>query len=307
MRLGVPDLVTNSYFPAIAAVELGFFRAEGLEVEIEHLFPITRTMAALRDGSLDFVAGSAHDALAVFPGWKGARLLAALSQRMYWLLVLRTGLGASRGELAALKGCRIAAAPGPAAGLERLLVAGGLDKERDGIEIGPLQGPLPAGASFGVAAAAALAAGEIDGFWANAMAAEVAVRSGVGTVILDVRRGDGPPAAWNYTFPALITTERLIDANPDAVASAVRAIVKVQRALRTRPTLAGEAVSGLFPPDEAMLISDLIARDGPYLDPTISPETVASMTRFAADIGLLTTPVAYEQVVASEFTALWPG
>jgi NitT/TauT family transport system substrate-binding protein len=307
MRLGVPDLVTNSYFPAIAAVELGFFRAEGLEVEIEHLFPITRTMAALRDGLLDFVAGSAHDALAVFPGWKGARLLAALSQRMYWLLVLRTDLGASRGELAALKGCRIAAAPGPAAGLERLLVAGGLDKGRDGIEIGPLQGPLPAGASFGVAAAAALAAGEIDGFWANAMAAEVAVRSGVGTVILDVRRGDGPPAAWNYTFPALITTERLIDANPDAVASTVRAIVKVQRALRDRPTLASEAVSGLFPPDAATLISDLIARDGPYLEPTISPETVASMTRFAADIGLLTTPVTYEQVVASEFAALWQG
>ena len=242
-----------------------------------------------------------------FRDWKGARLLAALSQRMYWLLVLRTDLGASRGELAAIKGCRIAAAPGPAAGLERLLVAGGLDKARDGIEIGPLRGPLPAGTSFGVAAAAALRAGEIDGFWANAMAAEVAVRSGVGTVILDVRRGDGPPAAWNYTFPALITTERLIEANPDAVASAVRAIVKVQRTLRDRPTVAGEAVSGLFPPDEATLISDLIARDGPYLDPTISPETVASMSRFAADIGLLTTPVTYEQVVASEFTALWQG
>jgi hypothetical protein len=31
------------------------------------------------------------------------------------------------------------------------------------------------------------------------------------------------------------------------------------------------------------------------------------MSRFAADIGLLTTPVTYEQVVASEFTALWQG
>ncbi len=30
MKIAVPDLVTNSYFPAIAAVELGFFQQEGL-------------------------------------------------------------------------------------------------------------------------------------------------------------------------------------------------------------------------------------------------------------------------------------
>ena len=33
MRLAVPDLVSNSYFPAVAAVELGTFRDQGLGVE----------------------------------------------------------------------------------------------------------------------------------------------------------------------------------------------------------------------------------------------------------------------------------
>ena len=28
MKLAVPDLISNSYFPAVAAVELGFFREE---------------------------------------------------------------------------------------------------------------------------------------------------------------------------------------------------------------------------------------------------------------------------------------
>ena len=28
-RIAVPDLVTNSYFPALAGEELGFYRAEG--------------------------------------------------------------------------------------------------------------------------------------------------------------------------------------------------------------------------------------------------------------------------------------
>ena len=32
MKLAVPDLVSNSYFPAAAAVDLGFFKKEGLTV-----------------------------------------------------------------------------------------------------------------------------------------------------------------------------------------------------------------------------------------------------------------------------------
>ena len=32
MRLAIPDLISNSYFPALAAAELGFFQREGIEV-----------------------------------------------------------------------------------------------------------------------------------------------------------------------------------------------------------------------------------------------------------------------------------
>ncbi len=57
LRVAIPDLVSPSYFPAIAAVELGFFKKEGLDATIELLFPVTRTYEELRDGRLDFVAG----------------------------------------------------------------------------------------------------------------------------------------------------------------------------------------------------------------------------------------------------------
>ena len=63
MRIAVPDLISNSYFPAVAAVELGFFKAEGLDAELELIFPVPRTMEDLRDGKLDFVAGAAHATL----------------------------------------------------------------------------------------------------------------------------------------------------------------------------------------------------------------------------------------------------
>jgi NitT/TauT family transport system substrate-binding protein len=42
MKLAVPDLISNSYFPAAAAVELGFFREEGLDVSLELVFPVDR-------------------------------------------------------------------------------------------------------------------------------------------------------------------------------------------------------------------------------------------------------------------------
>jgi NitT/TauT family transport system substrate-binding protein len=49
----------------------------------------------------------------------------------------------------------------------------------------------------------------------------------------------------------------------------------------------------------------LIRRDLPYYDPAITEEKVASMNRFATDIGLLSAPVTYDKVVAIEFSHLW--
>ncbi|OGA23660.1 MAG: nitrate ABC transporter substrate-binding protein, partial [Betaproteobacteria bacterium RIFCSPLOWO2_02_FULL_67_26] len=270
LRVAVPDLVSPSYFPAIAAVELGFFEREGLDATIELLFPVTRTYEELRDGRLDFVAGAAHAPLYAFRNWEGCKLLAALAQHMYWFLILRKDLGAKRGDLAAVKGLRIGAAPGPVDGLKRMLVESGIDPERD-VSIGPVPGTAGAGVSFGVAAAKALEAGKLDGFWANGMGAEVAVRNGAGTLVLDARRGDGPPAARDYTFPALVTTQKKIDGEPDQVAAAVRALVAAQRALKEDPSRATAVGRKLFPEAEAALIAGLIRRDAPFYDPAISP------------------------------------
>ena len=243
MRIGVPDMVSNSYFQAIAAVDLGAYAAEGLEAEAELIYPVPKTMAALRDGELDYVAGSAHATLTAFPDWNGAKLIVALAQHMYWFLIVRSDLGVKRGDIAAVKGLRIGAAPGPDSGLVRLLIDAGIDPERDGVDIAPVPGVLGAGVSFGVHAAKSLAEGAIDGFWANAMGAEVALRSGAGTLVLDARRGDGPSSARGFTFPALVTTDRKIAEAPDEVAAAVRAIVRVQHMLRKDPARAKEVVT----------------------------------------------------------------
>lgn len=305
MKIGVPDLITNSYFPAIAAVELGFFKQEGLDATLEHIFPVPQTMAVMRDGQLDFVAGGAHATLTAFPNWQGGKLLIALSQGMYWLLVLRSDLGVERGDVQALKGLRIGAAPGVDGGLRRLLVEAGIDPERDHVRIGPVPGSNQPGVSFGVTAARALEEGHIDGFWANAMGAETALRRGVGAIALDVRRGDDPAAARHYTFAALVSTDRILERHPDAAAAAVRAIRRTQSALKAEPERATAVGQRLFPQAEAAMIADIIRRDLPFYDPVISVDAVRRMNQFAQDIGLLAAPVPYEQVIAVEMQPLW--
>ena len=307
MKLAIPDLISNSYLPAVAAAELGFFAAEGLDVTHELIFPVDASYRALRDGEVDFVGGSAHSVLAAFPDWRGARLICALSQGMYWFLVLRADLGAARGEVGAVKGLRIGAAPWVELGLRCLLVEAGLDLERDRITIAPVPGTGARDASFGVAAAKALEDGLIDGFWANGMGAEVAVRRGVGTVVLDVRRGDGPAAAFHYTCPALVTTDRLIERAPEDAARAVRGVVRTLRALRDDANRAAEVGRRLFPPAEAGMIAQVVARDLPFYDASLSEACIRGVNRFARAMGLLAADAAYDDVVAAQFAPLWDG
>ncbi|HWN53350.1 MAG TPA: ABC transporter substrate-binding protein [Xanthobacteraceae bacterium] len=305
MKLAVPDMISNSYFPAIAAAELGFFKQEGLDVDVELLFPVDKAYAALRDGAVDFVGGSAHSALAAFPEWRGVKLICAQAQGMYWFLVMHRDLGVKRGDIAGVKGRSIGAAPWVEMGLRRLLIEAGIDLVRDGVKIAPVPGALAASVNFGVTAAKALEERKIDGFWANGMGAEVAVRRGIGTVVLDVRHGDGPKDCFNYTMASIAATDRLIARSPELAAAAVRAIVKTQAALKQDVSLATGIGRKLFPPEEAELIAELIHRDLPYYDPKITPEFVAGMNRFARDIGILTGEVPYERVVATQFVQLW--
>jgi len=305
MKLAVPDMISNSYFPAIAAAQLGFFRQEGLDVEVELVFPVDKAYAALRDGAVDFVGGSAHSALAAFPEWQGVKLLCAQAQGMYWFLVMHKDLGVTRGDVAGVKGRSIGAAPWVETGLRGLLAGAGIDLVRDAVKIAPVPGALAAGVNFGVTAAKALEERKIDGFWANGMGAEVAVRRGVGTVVLDVRRGDGPKACFNYTMASIATTDRLIARSPEIAAAAVRAIAKTQAALKDDVSLATGVGRKLFPPQEAELIAELIRRDLPYYDAKITPEFVAGMNAFARSMGILSGDVPYERVVATRLAELW--
>jgi ABC-type nitrate/sulfonate/bicarbonate transport system substrate-binding protein len=305
MRIAVPDLVSNSYFPAVAAATLGAFAAEGLDIKLELVSPLPDCIKALRDGVVDFIGASAHAPLLAFPEWHKAKLLCAQSQGTYWLLVMRRDLNIARCDLDKLKGKRIAAVPFVGAALRQLLLALNIDPVRDEIEIGMPSAATKPGVNFGVFAARALRDGEIDGFFANGMGAEVALRDGIGSLVLDVRRGDGPEECFHYTMPSIATTDLLLSEQPDAAAGVVRAIIKTQAALKREIGLATAVGRKLFQPREAELIADIVARDLPFYDPAISEASVVSIKRFSRAIGLLSGDPSYEEIVAARFRGLW--
>jgi hypothetical protein len=53
------------------------------------------------------------------------------------------------------------------------------------------------------------------------------------------------------------------------------------------------------------VIADIIARDVAFYTPQISPEAVAGLNAFAQAAGLLKEPVAYDDLVATQFQAFW--
>jgi ABC-type nitrate/sulfonate/bicarbonate transport system substrate-binding protein len=245
--------------------------------------------------------------LFAFPEWRGGKLLASLAQGTFWMLVMRSDLGAKRGDLSIVHGKRIAAVPVVELGLRMLLEDSGIDLEKSDVQIVSVPRSGSSRFAAGVAAAKALEEGKIDGFWANATGAELAVRRGVGTIILDVRRGDGPPAAFHYTMPSFATTDRIIEAVPTKVAAAVRAIVETQKVLKRDVRLAAQVGNKVFPPEEAALIGDVIEDDLPYYDATITRAAVDGLNRFTRRFGLIADEASYTDVVATQFSHLWNG
>lgn len=298
IRIAVPDLVSNSYFPIVAATTLGLMEEEGIDATIRLISPLTDCIEALKDGRIDVAGCSAHAPLLFFPGWKDVKLICAQSQGTYWILVTASRLRIDRGDLSALRGRRIAAVPFVGTLLRHLLAREGLDADANGIEIFMPEKTRAPGVNFGVAAAEALENGEIDGFFANGMAAEIATEKDIGHITLDIRRDQVPPEWFNYTMPAVAVSDRLISSDPDAVAAIKRGIIRVHAVLKRDSGMAAEAAAPLFPSKEATLISRIIARDLPFYDHRISRASVSAINDYSKAVGLSPGEASFDDVVA---------
>jgi ABC-type nitrate/sulfonate/bicarbonate transport system substrate-binding protein len=303
-RIWVADLDSPSYFVATAAVELGFFKREG--IDIEFVYNTREGPAMLREGKIDFIGGPAFIGLRAFPDWTGAKLLCALAQYAYWFLAVRQDLDIKRGDLQALKGLRISAAiADPSKLLEYMLRQAGLDLARDKIQIVPPPPPYGDKGYMARNGVDAITQGQADAYWGNGMRVALGEKLGIAKLHIDLRRGDGPQGARYYSFPALTTRAQLVKEHPEVAAGAIRAVRAAQKALRADPSRATGIGEKLFPADEAPLIAALIERDAPFYDAVITREAIDGVTTFVRDFGLIDRLIPYDDMVATEFSALW--
>jgi NitT/TauT family transport system substrate-binding protein len=305
-RMMVADYDSPSYFVATAAVKLGFFKKEGVDVEFIAEYGAKHGPERLHDGTIHFFGGPAFAATRAFPAWKGVRLVAALAQNSYWFMGLRKDIDIPRGDIAALKGLRISSSFAfPRTALRHMLIQAGIDVDRDEVRI--VESLPSTSESHSLDGVRALQENLADGFWGNGMRLALAEKAGIAKLHLDLRRGDGPPGARHYNFAALTMTEALIEKEPEVAAAAVRAIVATQKALKADPMLAKVVGDELFPGDEAEAIPVLVARDAPFYEATITPEAVDGLNKFAMANGLLNQPLAYDQIAAAQFKDIWRG
>ena len=233
MKLAIPDLISNSYFPAVAAAELGFFAREGLDVSAELIFPVDRAYAgaARRRGRFRRRRRA----------WR-ARRLSRMARRQ---AARRAGAGHVLVSRHACRSRHRPRRPRGAAGSTHRRRALGRDgaappprrrrsrPRRDDIRIGPVPGADRLDRQFRPdRGAGAGAAARSTASGPTAWRPRSRSTAGVGTIVLDVRRGDGPPGCFDYTMPVLATTERLIESSPDTAAAAVRALVAAQNVLK---------------------------------------------------------------------------
>lgn len=303
-RMMVADYDSPSYFVATAAVKLGFFKQEGVDVEFVAEYGAKHGPERLRDGSIHFFGGPAFAGTRAFPAWKGIKLVAALAQHSYWFMGLRKDIDIPRGDIKALKGLRVSSSFAfPRTALRHMLMQAGIDV--DGGEVRIVESLPSKSESHSRDGIRALQENLADGFWGNGMRLALAEKAGIAKLHLDLRRGDGPPGARLYNFAALTMTDAMIEAEPEVAAAAVRAIVKTQRALKADPSLAKKVGDELFPGEEAEMMPVLVARDAPFYDAAITPEAIDGLNAFALANGLLDRPLAYDAIVATGLKDNW--
>ena len=106
-------------------------------------------------------------------------------------------------------------------------------------------------------------------FWANGMGCEVALRSGVGKMVLDVRPGQ---VIVGGTALHILGADRDRETHSRGTGFSARRHPRhheAHRVLKEDANRATAVAEKRFPPAETKLIAQLVRRDLPYYDPTI--------------------------------------
>jgi NitT/TauT family transport system substrate-binding protein len=264
VRLAVGGKPALFYLPLTVTERLGYFKNEGLDVQISDFAGGGRALQALIGGSADVVTGAFDHTIQMHA--KGQPIVAVTELGHYpgfVLAILASKAGMYRGP-ADLKGMKIGiTAPGSSTHFMALylMARGGLKRE-DASFIG---------IGTGQTAVAAVRRGEIDALVnvdpvISLLESENAVK-----VVVDTRTPEGTRQVYGGAYPAavLYATPAYIQNNPKAVQSLTNALLG---GLRWIAANSPEKIADLMPPEYALGNRDNYIRSIRSSLPMYSPD-----------------------------------
>ena len=264
VRLGVGGQPLLAYLPATLAQQLGYYKEEGVEVQIEDLGSGSKALQSMLGGSTDVTSGFYDHTVQMAA--KQQQVVAFANMLRYPALVVAVSPKAKKpiNSIADLKGANVGVtAPGSSTDffLKHLLVKNGLAADA--------AAPQAIGAD--ATAVAAMEQGQVDAaVMLDPAFSQVEKRaSGQVKVLADTRTAEGVQQAYGTaTYPAavLYAKQDWIKSNEDTTRKMARAM---QRTLEFIQKSSPEEIAAKMPPqfageDRAVYLSGIAAMKASY-------------------------------------------
>jgi NitT/TauT family transport system substrate-binding protein len=296
VRIGTTPAVT--FVVLYGAEQLGYFKGEGITAQFSDFEGGAEVTTAMVGGSIDFAGTYVERPMILAEKGFGSKNLLAILSRNPIFLVVRKGLQAT--DVKGLKGTKLGMTRAGSAtdlALRALLRDAGLEPDRD-------VAVIAVGSS--ASAAAALKAGQIDGFMGGEPGGAVIVHQlKIGRYFIEPLRDQGPKFLQNMTFPTLQASDKYIQANPQIVERVARAVAKTQKRLREDPEAAVRVAQKIFPTLDVELIRGIIALQRASYQPAITEEMMRIANQFQKQAGVVKSDFPYDKVVAVQLKPIW--
>lgn len=289
------------FFPVWVAKEGGFFERESLNAELLFFSSGTEMTSALLSQSVDFASTMADRPMLLKDRGQETRHLIALTTQAPYTLVVPLADTLKYGDIASLKGKRIAITQKGSAtdvAMRALLRPMGVDPDRDLIllALGTHENGI-----------AALKAGQADVVILSEPATTVPIdQEKIGKAFLDLRKGEGPSGASRSTFGTLQATEQYVRNKGDNVKRAISAVCKATKAIRAQPDQWVWVAKKYFPNIDDTVLRRALEGEASSYGSQITAQMIDSVSEINQAVAVIKRGYAMDDVVVSaEYRSLW--
>jgi NitT/TauT family transport system substrate-binding protein len=300
VRIGAINLMVFS--PVFLARELGYFRDEGLDVEIVETKSGHATMAALLKGEVAAAATGFTQPFTLAEQGQSVQSLVGMEMASIYVFVASPKLAITLDNPAelgsALKGRKLGVADIGSSGhvvAEGVLRESGFDpKDRSVIAVGT-----------GASAIKALNNGAADVLITYEPDLSAILAAGVGKIVLDLRNTRTEKIFSHLPTSTVQATSAWIESHPEEAAKLVRAIVRANKTIRDEPQKALPVLAKLYPTIKAEHLRAIYEAERFNFRSRIPDEQCEFAQWVYMRTGQIKRSVPCQQVVAKQFTQLW--